>query len=788
MKIILQYLALSLLFCSLALAENTGSITGRVIDKTSKQPLPGANVQIDGTSSGASTDANGRFILAELVEDVYKLRISFIGYQTFIETDVRVVRNKSTYVQDIELAESAVEGETVVITSGFAEEDDEAPVSNFTFAREQIIRTPGASGDILRAIESMPGVSTSGGEFSAFSVRGGTPKENLILVDNIPFSKLTHFIGGFTEEQDAQGGRFSIFAPGTVEEANFQGGGFSAVNGGKFSSLLSLTIREGNFESPTVDARYDLIGWEVNYNGPTYLQENTSLYLSARHQDFERILDITGQKDLGQPSYTDIILKTTTRINSNHKVTVLGIYAPEKFNRDTRHVLESDDFAETNLGSFEESMGMVGINWRFLTGKSSFWKNTFYGGRRDQTGLVGDATALVNQPSSRGDFKTKDIFDISEVQDEYGLRSAFTFLPGNHSSITVGIDVKQERYDYSLVQNGLDTLYSFDADDFRPDPSQKFLIRTPEQVNYDFDQEQLFFDSYVQTSFRPIVPLTVNFGLRHEYNGFNEDHNFSPRASLSYHLSDQTRLSLASGLYYQAPEFPLLGADPRNFNLKSQRSIHAIAGMTHYLKDNLKLFAEIYYKDLDDLVVRQDRTTGLRTNAGDGWASGIDLALIRRFADKFYGQINYSYSQSKRNDNDGLGEYNSDFNQPHIFSILGGYEFNKEWTIAAKWRYATGRPTDSFIVHADVFGDPAFRRYAKEITGNNNDRLSDFHTFNIRVDYRKQIGPLAIVSYLDIVNLYNNTNVNEDRFLPVIGETSEEGFGILPTFGLKFEY
>ena len=114
--------------------------------------------------------------------------------------------------------------------------------------------------------------------------------------------------------------------------------------------------------------------------------------------------------------------------------------------------------------------------------------------------------------------------------------------------------------------------------------------------------------------------------------------------------------------------------------------------------------------------------------------------------------------------------------------------FDKEWTIAAKWRYASGRPTDAFIVHEDVFGDPELSRFSKEITSNNAARLGDFHTFNIRVDYRKQLSRIAVVSFLDIVNLYDHLNVNENRFLPLTGKIEKEGFGILPTIGVKIEF
>ena len=366
---------------SIVLGQNThaikSSITGKVIDKVTKQPLPGANIIVIGTNSGAATDAAGRFVIENLNEDIYKLKVRYIGYNTFIETDIRVIRNKATYVEDIELIPSPLDMEDVVVTTSLFDDNEQAPVSSYTYTREEIRRAPGSSGDALRAMETLPGVSTSGGEFSAFSVRGGSPKENVILIDNLPFDKITHFNGG-SEEQQAQGGRFSIFAPGLIEEANFQAGGFSVIYGGKFSSFLDLKLKEGNHENFTVDGRMDLLGWEVNYDGPLYLLKNTSMIVSARRQDFTRILELTGRDEFGSPRFTDLIFKTTTEINDRNKLSLLMIHAPENFDRDTEDVFESDDFADTDLTSLDEQKTLLALNWRILTGKSSFWQTALY--------------------------------------------------------------------------------------------------------------------------------------------------------------------------------------------------------------------------------------------------------------------------------------------------------------------------------------------------------------------------------------------------------------------------
>ena len=242
-----------------------GSVSGRVVDVATKHPIPETSVVIYGTNIGTHTDVDGRFKLAGLNEGLYKLEFGHVAYQRFLETDVRVVRNKTTSVEEIELAPAIVIAAEVTVMAPTFQENRQAPVSHFTYTREEIRRSPGATGDVFRAMETLPGVSTSGGEFSAFSVRGNSPKENIILIDNIPFDKVSHFSGGSSEEQEKQGGRFSIFAPNLIEEARFQAGGFSAAYGGKLASILDLRLREANLEDATVDGRFDVTGWELNY-------------------------------------------------------------------------------------------------------------------------------------------------------------------------------------------------------------------------------------------------------------------------------------------------------------------------------------------------------------------------------------------------------------------------------------------------------------------------------------------------------------------------------------------
>lgn len=773
------------------LAAQQGHIQGRVIDQSTKQPLVGANIRVLGHSSGATTDLNGYYLIRNLAENVYKLQLDYIGYNSYVETDVRVVRDKTTRVKEIELIESTLQGEEITVVAGAFHENKQAPVSHYTYSKEEIIRNPGGSGDVMRAIETLPGVTSGGGEFSAFSVRGASPRDNIILIDNIPFTRTTHFDGGVSEEQDAQGGRFSIFTTGLVEEAAFQAGGFSARYGGKSASFVDIKIKEGNRTTPTVNGSFDFIGWEFNYDGPSGFHDRTGIVFSARHQDFTNILRWTGQKDLGQPRFSDFVLKTTTDINDRNKISLLGIYSPENFDRTIDHVYASDDKALNILADQEEQKYLIGLNWRFLTTAKSFWQNSFYFEKKDAafvsgrvyTDPVGGAYPRQSEAGVRDGILTAD-----EEERQVGWKSNFTYLPAKSLSTTFGFQVDRLFIRNEIVQNGLDTSFVFDRNDYRPDTSRKFIVYDPQYVNNTFSGTGILTAGFAECSYTLGEYVTFNPGVRWERSGFNDRSYWSPRFSVSYRLSPRTTLNLATGLYYQSPDMALLLRDAVNRNLKYEKAIHYMAGLTRYFRDDIKVSVEVYYKKLDDLIVLQDRTTGVRHNDGDGWARGLDLGVVKRFVGRWYGQVNYSYAQSRRNDHDGMGSYDSDFNQPHVFNMLIGYQPNKEWTFSAKWKYATGRPKDDYMIHENVLGDPKVIRYSKEITGNNTRRLDDFHTLNLLIQERTQFRRVALISYIDIVNVYNYQNVNEERFLERTGKVEKLGFRILPTGGFKLEF
>jgi hypothetical protein len=776
---------------SAAVAQDFGGVRGRIFDERTNCPLANASVFIAATSLGSSTDSTGEYCIQRVPEGLYEIKVSCVGRKMYQKPDIRVVRNKTTQVPDIRLTESAITADGLTVTAGAFQDNSDMPVSSFNFTKDEIRRSPGAAGDVFRALATLPGVATEGGEFSAFSVRGGGPKDNLILVDNIPFTKVSHFDDGGLEGEESQGGRFCIFAPSLIEKADFSAGGFPARYGSKNSSIINMEIKNGNINDATVYGHYDLFGWEANYDGPLPVSGASGLIVSARHVDFTTVLNMIDEKGHGIPDYTDVLVKSTTDIDPSHRVSLLGIYSNDNYERTVDNVFASKDVNQNQLMKHRDYRYLAGVNDRLLLGTAGFVQSTAYyyaNGLSGKEGRVNTAPDYGVVPSKENSTVRDDIYDRSVHENLLGVKSSLTLLLNDDVSLFAGIEGRRNEYHYAMNLNGIDTLFVFNASDYRPDPAKYFIVVSPGQCNQDNTFRSDYYACYAEGSLKPDSRCTVNPGVRYDYYTYNATSYLSPRLSLRYQLTPKISLNASTGIYYQLPELATLAMDKSNGSLKNERALHCIAGTSAYLSQDLKLTAESYYKKFDDLPVRSERYDMKYTSTGTGWASGFDVSLVKRFSERYYGQASYSYAVSKRNDNTGEGECDYRFSKPHMFTILAGYQFDEEWSMTAKWLITSGLPTDDYIIHENVFSDPNVIRYSEEIVRSNGHRFATNQSFDIRVDYRKQFKYVALSLYIDIWNVFGVKNITGEQFLPQSGKFARETLGMVPTFGFDLEF
>ena len=266
--------------------------------------------------------------------------------------------------------------------------------------------------------------------------------------------------------------------------------------------------------------------------------------------------------------------------------------------------------------------------------------------------------------------------------------------------------------------------------------------------------------------------LILNAGARIDYfSGIKRNVAGSPRFGISYSVLPTTTISASTGIYYQAPEYIWLTADPGNENLKFIQANHFVVGLEHLFSPDLRLSIEAYYKDYKNYPVSTVIPTyvlisggtengpnlmfGEAVSEGKGSSRGIDISLHKKLTGNgFYGMINYSLSESKVTGLEG-GERPGSFDYRHNLTIIAGYQLSNDWLVGLKFRYTTGRPYTPFDIAASII----VGRGVSDFNNFNGARFKDYNRLDLRVDKKWNFKGLSIVSYIELQNVFNTENV-----------------------------
>lgn len=777
-------------FCvpSTAMAQGAdGGMRIAVVSVETQRPLGGVTVTVtdrDGKAITGRTESSGTVEFSDLDTGLYAVTATGPGLVTAREPSVRVVGRKVTPL-NLEMLARTEALEEIVVQARAQIADPNGAASNSLLNREELRSAAGTGSDVLRALDGLPGLVSSG-EFASFSVRGRGPRDNLILIDDLPFDRVVHFDQTLGEEEDiGGGGRYSIFAPNSIASAEFSPGGWSAAYGGRSGSLLRLDVAGGS-PTPSASLRVDIAGLELGYEGPSFVHDDTTVFFTARQFDFGRVFETIEELDIGQPELTDIVLKTVTTLDSGDTVEFLGIYAPEEYTRNIDNVLESPDFEDVSLIDTEQDLYLAGLSWRRLVGETSEWTNRIYLRANDKTSAEGEAYPdLVPEGTPASDVPVRErLMTVTEKETEVGWRSDFVSR-NRFGEGSAGLHVWQTDVDYSTLLREDWDRFVYRSTDPRP-PGQQYITLTPDNIDSVYAAKETSYAAYGEQVFG-YADWELRAGVRYDRDGFSDESLVSPRLAANWRPKPGMRVSATAGVFYQSPRFLVRAASPDNFAIENERVTHVSVGFERSFGSNWSLLVEPYYQWLDNLVVEQERTSGRVTNDGEGTNLGLDVVLSRRFADGWFGNVVYAYNNARIDDNDGFGDYDADFNREHFFSIGGSWEITQRWKLGARWKWATGRPTDDFVINSDVLGPGQPLRYSKELTQRNALRLDDYHSLNVRVDYRRTLGPVDLVAFLDVINVYAGPGAESQEFDPRRGVNVAEEGEAFPIIGLIFE-
>ncbi|MEM6327777.1 MAG: TonB-dependent receptor [Bacteroidota bacterium] len=769
-------LAILLLALSFTASVGAQTLTGRVVDATTQEPLPGANVAVlDAEGSlvaGAATDLDGRYTLNDLAAGVYRVRATFVGYEAKVQTDVVIQGSRPTFLL-FELRETLTEAEGVTVTAGFFDDEPDAPISVAALGPEEIRRTPGGLNDVSRSLLALPGVASGVDNRNDLLVRGGGPSENAYFVDGIEVPQINHFA-----TQGATGGAVGLLNVDFIREATFYTGGFPVRYGDAASSVLIIENRPGSPEVLAGDFTVGASESALSLDGSSGPDFNWTF--SARRSYLQLLFQLL---DLPiRPAYWDFQSRVEYTPTDRDRLVYFGLWAIDDF--DIVQPGPDDDFENQEIASRvadnDQRSYTTGLSWRRLVPGGFF-------------------TTAFSRSYQEFRFADRDEAGESLLQNDseeaaWRLRTDGDLRLGPEVTLGIGGGASRETITSEFFQ--------------RATPATPF--DTDVQFGTDLGIWKGF--GYGQITARALSGrLALTGGLRADATDFlDESVVVSPRASASYDLTEQLQVSAALGRFTQSPELVSLAVQEDgafvNRSLNWIDLTQVVGGLAVTPEPSLRVSLEGYYKSYGDYPVSaSDPRVSLAnlggdfgivgaeplTSQGEGRAYGLELAAQKRLTSRWYGVGAYTLGWSEFTGSDGLYRPSA-WDVRHTVSLTGGVRLGT-WEIGSRLTVQSGRPFTPFDLEASAVEYALSRRGVADLDRIGAERTPAYARWDLRVDRRFAIGPrFNGVVYLDVQNVLDRENVFALEYTEDPAEPDrlreQTNVGRLPTVGFSLEF
>ncbi|MCS6981489.1 MAG: TonB-dependent receptor, partial [Flavobacteriales bacterium] len=554
---------------TLTLWAQSGVVFGRVVEAGTLKPVPFANVVVQGTTKGVSTDMEGRFELKGLAPGFTNLVVSCLGYKTTTYRDILVTNAKPATVEII-LEPTAREIQAVTVESAPFNKTEESPVSLRTVGIAEIERNPGGNRDISQVIKSLPGVASIPTFRNDIIIRGGAPNENRFYLDGVEVPLINHF-----QTQGASGGPVGIINVNLIREVNFLSGAFPAARGNALSSVLEFTQVDGNSERKKY--RFALGSSDAAFKTEGPLGRKATGIFSFRASYLQFLFRALQLPFL--PTYFDWQYRVRWRIGTKDELLFIGLASLDRFRLNL-------DQNETEEQRYILRVIPVNYQWSYTVG--SVYRRFTKQGRHE---VVLSRNMFHNRAFKHQDnVPQKDLLllDYLSRESENKLRYEYIARYGDWK-VNLGFNAEHARYTNYTYQR-LKTLAGLDT------------VRVNSLLHIGigglFGQvSRSFFNSR----------LAASFGIRSDFNTYSEImlnplRTLSPRLSLSLRIGERWALNANAGRYYQRPAYTLMGfadSSGRLINKKRLRYIrcdHLVGGVEFNPGPNSKITLEGFWK------------------------------------------------------------------------------------------------------------------------------------------------------------------------------------------------
>lgn len=767
----------NILFCCLILLinfpaisqTNYGTIYGIVSEEKSGENIisisvvlyPNENISTGKPIRGAITNKFGAYTIANIPPGEYFLVTRAVGYQSFTKK-VKIKDNEKVKL-DIQLQIQDVKGQEIVVEAERLE-DANARLSTITVSPAFVSKMPSLGGevDVFRTLQLLPGVKQATELSSGLYVRGGSPDQNLNLLDGVIVYNPSH-LGGF----------LSVFNNDALRDIKLVKGAFPAEYGGRLSSVLDMTMKEGTKEKLSGAGGVSLISSRLTLEGP--ITENSTFMISGRRMYFDLLMmAMTDDKDeIAQYYFYDLNAKINYKISENDRIFLSGFLCND--------VLDEPKKSDYNFDIYWGNK-TANLRWMHIVSPELFTNSSL---------IYTDYsfnTDIFDKENPSNNLQTK-----SQIRDIM-FRAEAQYFPHQDHKIKSGAEV---------IWHNFQSKFTTD------------LI--PKEMENPFntkDLNSLEAALFVQDEWKISELLNSNIGSRLYY--FQEANYFAlePRLSFSYSIADATSLSLSGALAHQFLHLIVrnditLPTDlwfPSTSKIKPSKSWQIVLGAEHLINNGEYLLSgEIYYKDMQNLYEYKDSATfafGIpledQFTSGRGVAYGIELFLNKRIGN-LTGWIGYTLAWTKRQFdelNNGNWFYPR-YDRRHDISVVATYELGEHWELGATWVYGTGQaytmPTGIYS-----FRSPTYDYYdiKYQYTERNGYRLPPFHKLDLNFMYKFSWFDIPWQLSLNIYNAYNRKNPFAWYLKNSYDQQGNEYrevkqltlFPIIPTIGLNFKF
>ena len=336
-----------------------GAIGGVVISALSQRPLPGATLSVEAGGPATTADGEGRFLLTAVAEGTHRLLVTHRGFLPALVTGVVVAPGRETPLE-VRLQDEVRIQENVSVSPSAFEKPLELTNSATLMSYEEVRRAPGALADIGRMVQAMPGLGARDDQRNDIVARGGSPSENLTLVDGVEVPNLSHFGG-----QGASGGPITMLNSQLISDARFLAGGFPSEYGNRLSSVLEVNLREGSRRKTQFEVDLGMAGAGVVLEGP--LGSKGSWLFSGRRSYIDLIADAYGLTSI--PQYANYQAKASYETGTRGRLALVSLGGWDSIG----FAYDASDTEDPNTVTGESSGWRIvnGLSWRQLFGSKA---------------------------------------------------------------------------------------------------------------------------------------------------------------------------------------------------------------------------------------------------------------------------------------------------------------------------------------------------------------------------------------------------------------------------------